>query len=74
MIIHCDGCGAEVEKDRAIPFSAEEGVPAWFCSEACRDLCRHLTPVEPPDAMDRGAGSALPIDEDAGARPPDPLR
>lgn len=37
MRIVCDHCGAEVEKDVAVPVEAEDGEILWFCSEECRE-------------------------------------
>jgi hypothetical protein len=70
MRIHCDGCGAEIAKDAAIGFLAEDGEHYWFCSEACRARSGHLQAVQPPGADERGAGSGVDVELDDENQPP----
>jgi len=35
MRIHCDVCGAEIEKEEALEVEGEEGEIFFFCSEDC---------------------------------------
>lgn len=44
MRIHCDACGAEIDKERAVVMSDDEGELFWFCTEECLAAAETLNP------------------------------
>lgn len=49
MRIHCDFCGAEIEKRTALPYETEDGQVLHFCSKECIESLEHHETMQDPD-------------------------
>jgi ribosomal protein L24E len=55
MRIHCDFCGAEVEKDEALTYELDDGQILHFCSEECLESLEYHETMQDPDREEEGA-------------------
>jgi ribosomal protein L24E len=55
MRIHCDFCGAEMEKDDALTFEKDDGEVLHFCSEECLESLEYHETMQDPDREEEGA-------------------
>ena len=63
MRIHCDGCGCELESEKAIQRSWD-GTIYSFCSDRCARASSHLADDVAADAEDRAVGPQTNGDAD----------
>jgi ribosomal protein L24E len=55
MRIHCDFCGAEIEKGESLTYEMDDGQILHFCSEECLESLEYHETLRDPD-QDEGAG------------------
>jgi len=61
MRIHCDHCGAEIEKTNAVVQQIEEEV-IYFCSQECLAKSGRVSPLQYPEPDDTGEGPMTEAD------------
>ncbi len=49
MRIHCDFCGAEIEKGEALEYEMDDGEVLHFCSEECLESLEYHETLQDPD-------------------------
>ncbi len=52
MILYCDGCGREIERETSITIEAGESL-LYFCSDACAERGCDLESLEPTGGSSR---------------------
>lgn len=55
MRIHCDFCGAEIDKDAAFTHELENGDVLHFCSEECLESLEYHETMQDPSDRDEAA-------------------
>jgi ribosomal protein L24E len=58
MRIHCDFCGAEIDKEEALTYEMEDGQILHFCSEECLESLEYHETMHDPD---RDEGTAADV-------------
>ncbi|HEX5136009.1 MAG TPA: TRASH domain-containing protein [Planctomycetota bacterium] len=59
MRIHCDYCGTEIEKDKALTYEMDNGDILHFCSEECLESLEHHETMQDPGREEEGAAGDL---------------
>jgi ribosomal protein L24E len=57
MRIHCDFCGAEIEKDDALTYELDTGEVLYFCSEKCLESGEYHETMQDPGRDEKSAGN-----------------